>query len=178
MKRGRRAAPAVLLSTIIYRPSPLNGKALDTRDRLWRAKEFWRRREPTLGRRCDVAVNDHRSDGVWFRGDGRGGACSCLGRDLLGFGAGISTRVADLANSIGEGATVSCSSAEWCNDRRLHDKHHRGPPKISANEDQPRFRRAAKARCAVPMSNMPLQRTKACQLSVDGQRAGAARLFK
>jgi hypothetical protein len=27
MKRGRRAAPAVLLSTIIYRPSPLNGKA-------------------------------------------------------------------------------------------------------------------------------------------------------
>jgi hypothetical protein len=36
-------------------------------------------------------------------------------------------------------------------------------------------RRAAKAWCAVPMSNMPLQLTRACQLSVDGQRAGAAR---
>ena len=28
MNRGRRAAPAVLLSTITYRPSPLNGRAL------------------------------------------------------------------------------------------------------------------------------------------------------
>ena len=41
-----------------------------------------------------------------------------------------------------------------------------------------RHRSPAWDRCAVPMSNMPLQRTKACQLSVDGQRAGAARLFK
>jgi hypothetical protein len=150
---------------------------LDKRDRLSWAMGFWRRREPTLGRRCDVAVDDHRSDDVWFRGDGRGGACSCLGRDLLGFGAGIISRAADLANAPGADATVSCSFSEWCNDRRLHDKHHRGPPRISTNEDQPRFRRTAKARCAVPMSNMPLQRTKACQLSVDGQRAGAARLI-
>ena len=43
---------------------------------------------------------------------------------------------------------------------------------------QRRPRKAAKARCAVPMSNMPLQRTKACQLSVEGQRAGAARLMR
>ena len=28
------------------------------------------------------------------------------------------------------------------------------------------------------LSNKPLQRTKACQLSVDGQRAGAARLIR
>ena len=39
-------------------------------------------------------------------------------------------------------------------------------------------RSPACARRAVPMSNMPLQRTKACQLSVEDCRAGAARLFK
>ena len=37
MNSGRRAAPAVLLSTITYRPTPLNGKALD-RLGLW----WWR----------------------------------------------------------------------------------------------------------------------------------------
>jgi hypothetical protein len=104
----------------------LNGKALDKRDRLSWAMEFWRRREPTLDGRCDVAVDDRCSDGVWFRDGGRGGACSCLGRDHLGFGAGIISRAADLANAPGAGATVSCSFSEWCNDRRLHDKHHRG----------------------------------------------------
>ncbi len=37
-------------------------------------------------------------------------------------------------------------------------------------------RNPVSVRCAVPMSNMPLQLTRAGQLSVDGQRAGAARL--
>jgi hypothetical protein len=79
-----------------------NGKALDTRDRLARAMEFWRRREPALGRRCDVAGEDLGDCGGWLGHGGRGGARSCHEHVRLGFGAGIFSRVADLANTLSE----------------------------------------------------------------------------
>jgi hypothetical protein len=140
--------------------------------------EFWRRRTTALGLRCYLAVDKGGGRGGWFRKGGHGGARSCPERDRFGFGADILSRVADLSNPVGESATARCSSPEWCNHRGSSTNTIEVQRNFGWGIGQRRQRSPAWARCAVPMSNMPLQRTKACQLSVDDCPAGAARLFK
>jgi hypothetical protein len=113
------------------RPSLLNGKALDTRDRLARAMEFWRRRKPALGRHCDVAGEDLGDCLNWLGHAGRGGACRCHEHVRLGFGAGIFSRVVDLANTLSENAATGARTKSAQRSRPL-DKRHPGLPKIAA----------------------------------------------
>jgi hypothetical protein len=113
------------------RPSLLNGKALDTRDRLGRAMEFWRQQEPALGQHCDVAGEDLGDCLNWLGHDGRGGARSCHEHVRLGFSAGITSRVADLANTLSGNAATGARTKAAPRSRPL-DKRHSGLPKIAA----------------------------------------------
>jgi hypothetical protein len=107
---------------------------LDKRDRLSWAMEFWRRREPALGRHCDVAGEDLGDCLNWLGHGGRSGARSCDEHVQLGFGAGISSRAADLANRA-SGKAVTGARTKSAPRSRPHDKRHRGLPKIARTQD-------------------------------------------
>jgi len=109
----------------------VNAKALDKRDRLGRAMEFWRRREAALDRRCEVTGDDLGDCGGWLDHAGRGGACRCHEHVRLGFGAGIFSRVVDLANTLSENAATGARTKSAQRSRPL-DKRHPGLPKIAA----------------------------------------------
>jgi hypothetical protein len=93
--------------------------------------EFWRRRESGLGRRCDPAGEDLGDCGGWIGNGGHGGARSCREHVWLGFGAGIFSRPADLANTLTASASTSART-QSAPRSRPHDKPHRGLPKIAS----------------------------------------------
>jgi hypothetical protein len=93
--------------------------------------EFWRRREPALGRRCDVAGEDLGDCLNWLGHGGHGGARSCHEHKRLGFGADISSRAADLANTLSKNAATGARTKSAQRSRPL-DKRHPGLPKIAA----------------------------------------------
>ena len=72
--------------------------------------------------------------GDWLGHGGRGGACSCHEHGQLGYGAGIFTRAADLANTLSETAATG-PRTQSAPQSRPRDKHHRGLPKIARTQD-------------------------------------------
>jgi hypothetical protein len=133
MKRTKAVSSRPMFDEPV-RPSPLIGKTLDKRDRLSWAMEFWRRRKPTLGRRCDAAGEDRDGCGGGLGPGDRGGACSCHEHVQLGFGAEIFSRAIDLANTLSETASTSARTKSAQRSRPL-DKHHPGLPKIARTQD-------------------------------------------
>jgi hypothetical protein len=107
---------------------------LDKRDRLGRAKEFWRRREPALGRHCDVAGENSGDCDGWLGHGDHGGARNCHEHVRLGFGAGIFSRAADLANTLSETAAIGART-QSAPRSRPRDKRHRGLPKTARTQD-------------------------------------------
>jgi hypothetical protein len=89
---------------------------LASRDRLRGARSSGGEAKAAFGRRSYVSVDDRTGNAGWFPGGSQGNASSCPGRDRFGFGADILSRVADLSNPAGEGASARCPSPEWCND--------------------------------------------------------------
>ena len=70
-------------------------------------------------------------------------------------------------------ASTVAGSARGSRGTRISGAARPGPGTTEADRGE-----AARRLTSDALSNMPLQRTKACQLSVDDCRAGAARLFK
>jgi hypothetical protein len=159
------------------RPSLLNGKALDTRDRLARAMEFWRRRKSALDLRCDVVVDDLGYCSGWLAHGDHGGACGCHEHVRLGFGAGIFSRVVDLANTLSGNAATGARTKSAQRSRPL-DKRHPGLPKIAAPHGSSLPSKAGVGQARGPDVQHAVAAAEGRQLSVDGQRAGAARLFR
>ena len=95
--------------------------------------EFWRRREPALGQRCNIAGYDLSDSGGWLGHDGHDGARSCHEHVRLGFGAGILSRAADLANTPSVTAATSART-QSAPRSRPHDRRHRGLPKIARTQ--------------------------------------------
>jgi hypothetical protein len=114
--------------------SPLVGEALDMLDRLSWAMEFWRRREPAHGRRGDDAGDDRGDYRAGRRAEDRGGAAGCHEDLRLGFGADIVSRVADLANTTRDGATVGGSVPGTVQPSRPLGKRHRAPPEVRVGQ--------------------------------------------
>jgi len=140
--------------------------------------EFWRRREPAHCLRCDDAAGDRGDRGARRHPDDPGGADSCQEDNWLGFGADIISRVAELANAAGEDLTVRLSALEWCN--------HPGPSanaivprqKSGWHEEQARPRRPVQVQRGGPDVQPADAADEGRQLSVEVQRAGAARLMR
>jgi hypothetical protein len=96
--------------------------------------EFWRRREPALGRRCDVAGEDLGDCGGWIGNGGHGGARRCHEHARRGFGTGVLSRAADLANTLSDSASTSARTKS-APGSRPRDKRHGGFPKIASTQD-------------------------------------------
>ena len=139
--------------------------------------EFWRRRETALGRRCDVAGANFGDCGSWLGHGGHGGARSCHEHVQRGFGAGIFSRAADLANTL-SGRSATGARTKSAQRSTLLDIHHRGPLKIARTQDSAWASKSREGQVRGPDVQPAVSAAEGRQVSVDGQPAGAARLLR
>jgi hypothetical protein len=160
------------------RPSPLIGKPLDTRDRLWRRWVSGDEGRQLAGGDAMLLTMTVAAPVTGSAAMVGGGAISCLELGQLRVDAGIDPRAADFAKPT-SGCGAQALGPRTGQRSRTLDRH---PRHLGADCAELSIRLGVDGRCgpsaAVPMSNMPLQMTRAVQLSVDGQPAGAARLTR